>query len=125
MTMNDTALNVAFLGSGFLLVALAIPLIRRKIPPNRLYGFRTPSTLNDERIWYEVNARTGVDLLVTGVGLLLLSLLHALNLFSVNTFVLASLACLSLGVLWSVIHGFAVIRRMKDARRRHGPRHLS
>lgn len=111
--MGDIVLSGVFVATGVLLVALAVPLIRRRVRPNGLYGFRTPSTLNDERIWYEVNAATGVDLLATGIGLLLFCVVHALGRFSAVALTLASVAWLTLGALWSVIHGFAVINRMK------------
>ncbi len=33
----------------------ALPLILALIPPNRIYGVRTPETLNDPQLWYQVN----------------------------------------------------------------------
>jgi hypothetical protein len=48
--------------SGPLLVLLAIPLWGRRVPPNRFYGVRTRTTLSDEALWYEINARSGRDL---------------------------------------------------------------
>ena len=35
---------------------ISIPLILRKIPRNPVYGYRTPATLGDDKIWYEANA---------------------------------------------------------------------
>jgi uncharacterized membrane protein len=116
--MGDTIVSVVFVAIGVLFVAMAVPLIRRKIRPNRLYGFRTPSTLNDERIWYEVNATTGVDLLATGVGLLIVNVAHALGLFSARAVVVVSALWLTVGALWSLVHGFAVINRMKQTQER-------
>ena len=52
--------------SAVLLIALAIPLWMRRVPPNRFYGVRTRATLADEATWYDVNARSGRDLLVSG-----------------------------------------------------------
>ena len=43
-------LTIATTGTGLVFVAIAIPLIRRRIPPNRLYGLRVPATFVDE--WY-------------------------------------------------------------------------
>jgi hypothetical protein len=54
----------AFLG--LLLAGLAIPLIRKVVPPNRWYGFRIPLTLQDRQIWYTVNAWAGRRLLILG-----------------------------------------------------------
>ena len=55
-----------FAGSGLLFVFLAIPLIRRRVRPNGLYGLRVPATFADEWVWYEANARTGWDLVWLG-----------------------------------------------------------
>ena len=33
------------------LIALSIPLIPGKVPPNGLYGFRTPKTLSSRDVW--------------------------------------------------------------------------
>jgi uncharacterized membrane protein len=60
---------------GLLMVALAVPLIKRKVKPNGLYGFRVPQTLNDPLVWYAVNAHFGRRLLVTGVATPLAALL--------------------------------------------------
>lgn len=43
---------------------LSVPLILRKIPPNRFYGFRTRATLSGPDVWYPVNAFSGWALLV-------------------------------------------------------------
>jgi uncharacterized membrane protein len=56
--------------SAVLLILFAVPLWMRMVPPNRFYGVRTRATLDDEQRWYAVNARTGLDLLLSGVVLL-------------------------------------------------------
>jgi membrane-associated PAP2 superfamily phosphatase len=58
--------------SGILLLALAIPLWLRRVPPNILYGVRFRSTLANDDAWYEVNARGGRNLVVIAIGYLLL-----------------------------------------------------
>ena len=58
-------------GSGIALVAAGLPLARRRVPPNALYGVRLPSTMRDEEAWYEVNERAGRDLIAIGAGFLL------------------------------------------------------
>lgn len=42
-------------------------MILRRVKPNRFYGFRTPKTLSDERIWYEANEYAGKLLLAMGL----------------------------------------------------------
>src|SRR5262245_24694969 len=79
-------LTALFTATGVLLVALAIPLIQRRVQPNYLYGLRVPATFADEWVWYEANAASGRDLLVLGVALiaaaLILPLAPGINLAS-------------------------------------------
>ena len=42
-----------------IIAIIAIPLILKIVPPNRLYGFRTRQTLSDLGIWYRANAFLG------------------------------------------------------------------
>jgi uncharacterized membrane protein len=58
--------------SGLLLIAAGIPMWLRRVPPNALYGVRLHSTLSDDRIWYEINARCGRNLVGIGAGYLVL-----------------------------------------------------
>jgi uncharacterized membrane protein len=46
---------------------LSLPLIFRKVPPNRVYGYRTRATLSDEALWYTVNAYFGLRFLVASL----------------------------------------------------------
>jgi uncharacterized membrane protein len=61
-------LLVFYIGAGLLLALLSIPLIQRRIPPNGLYGFRVPKTMDNPGIWYDANAYAGKWLLLTGIA---------------------------------------------------------
>lgn len=37
-------------------IGISIPLIQKRVPPNRWYGFRTSKTLRSAEIWYPANA---------------------------------------------------------------------
>lgn len=52
------AINVLF-------AALCIPLIRREVPINSIYGFRFPVAMKSEEAWYRVNSFGGKSLAVT------------------------------------------------------------
>ncbi len=52
-------------------IAISIPLLLRKIPPNVLYGFRTRKTLSDRAVWYEANYLGALDLILASVAALL------------------------------------------------------
>ena len=67
-------LTSALVASGVVLVGAGLPLMRRRVPPNRWYGVRLSSTLADERMWYAVNERSGRDLLILGTTVVFLAL---------------------------------------------------
>src|SRR5688572_8540710 len=67
--------TLLFAAVGLLLVAGAVPLLRRRVRPNGWYGLRTPATFADEAVWYEANAGSGRDLLLLGLLVLSLALL--------------------------------------------------
>jgi uncharacterized membrane protein len=46
------------------LVVLAVPLAFGMVPPNGLYGFRTPKTLASRDIWYPANRFAGWLMLI-------------------------------------------------------------
>src|SRR5262245_12303295 len=53
-------------GIGLLTVLIAMPLVLRKVPPNRVVGIRVPKALVSEHNWYEINAYGGKLLLAYG-----------------------------------------------------------
>lgn len=57
-----------FLGCGLLTMAIARPLILRRVPPNRIYGVRFSATYADEWVWYEANEASGRDLTKWGAA---------------------------------------------------------
>jgi uncharacterized membrane protein len=61
------------LAVGVLVILVAIPLAKRRIPPNRWYGFRVPATFADREVWFETNAQAGRDLIYLGLLLVLVA----------------------------------------------------
>jgi len=45
----------------------SIPLILAVVPPNSVYGFRTPRTLADRELWFRANRFAGGALFVASV----------------------------------------------------------
>jgi hypothetical protein len=79
-----------------LFALIALPLALRKIPRNGAYGFRTPTTLSDDFIWYEANAHFGRGLLVSSlVSSLAILVLYNLPGLSAEHFLKASIAALA------------------------------
>jgi uncharacterized membrane protein len=88
---------VTFVGTGLMLIGVAIPLIERRIKPNPFYGFRVRATLENPELWYDVNAYGGRHLLVGGfITSLAALLLFLIPDLSPNTY---SLMCGSISVL--------------------------
>ncbi len=50
---------ILFLVSGLLILALSIPLIRRRIPMNHYYGFRVEAAFASKDRWYAINEYSG------------------------------------------------------------------
>jgi uncharacterized membrane protein len=112
--MNPVTVTLLHGLTGLLFVGLSIPLICGRIPPNRFYGFRTPKTLSDPKIWYEANRIMGNDLFLAGAVLTLSSIAMLLiardwTVEHVTLTLLLILIFSMVGVAW---HGFSVLRRM-------------
>ncbi len=58
-----------FTGSGLLMILVALPLVKRRVPMNRWYGVRIPAAFESPERWYEVNEYGG-RLLARWAGLL-------------------------------------------------------
>ena len=68
MTGFMTFILLVHVSAGLLMAALAVPLMRRKVGPNALYGFRVRRTLDDPRVWYDANAFAGRCFFRSGIG---------------------------------------------------------
>ena len=110
MTVHEKAL-VTVLACQALFALIALPLALRKVKPNPVYGFRTRSTLGDEALWYEVNARFGgVQLVASALGAV-----AALLLFRPGLLPAGVVLPVSLGVLIApaVAAGLAAAARLR------------
>lgn len=61
----------AFVVVGLLFIGISIPLILRRVPPNRVYGFRVSKTLENSDIWYDANECSGKWLAGAGAVIVL------------------------------------------------------
>jgi hypothetical protein len=52
---------------GPILILVSIPLLLRWVPRNRFYGFRIPSTLRSDSVWYDANALCARHMITLGV----------------------------------------------------------
>ena len=62
MNPIQAVLALGTLVTGVVLIAISIPLIRRRIGPNRWYGFRITKTFQSNELWYDINEYGGRQL---------------------------------------------------------------
>ena len=111
-------LTLLFIATGALMVALAIPLMRRRVKPNSLYGLRIPATFADEWVWYEANARSGRDLLILGCVLIVTPLfLSLMPGVTADLLALVSAAVAVIGAVACAIVGWRRANRLLESRR--------
>ena len=89
---------VLYVLSGILLIAVALPLLFGKIPPNPFYGFRLSPALEDASIWYPTNRHSAKWLILSGVS----TVVSAVALYFVPWLTIDAYA-------WSCLAVFAVV----------------
>jgi hypothetical protein len=101
--------------SGLLLAGLSVPLILGKIPPNGLYGFRIPATMENPQLWYKVNTYSGKRLLIVGLGTSIASIIlyYTVN-SSVDAYALSCLGIFLALFLWAIITSFLYLRSIQQ-----------
>lgn len=112
--MNDLLfLAVLYIVAGLILVAISIPLIQHRIKPNPWYGFRTPTTLKNEMVWYEVNAHSGKRLLVAGIVVMIAALVFALipNL-TIDTYAILVSLVLGISITIGLLQSFRYLSQI-------------
>ena len=102
-----------FIALGLLFVILGLPMALRRVPRNRFYGFRTPATLADDRVWYPANARSGVDLVVLGGLLVLTGTALLVARASAETQGLVGGVPVLIGAVAVTVRGLLHVRRLK------------
>lgn len=110
---NVARMTVLFTLTGLLLIALALPLMRRAVRPNALYRLRVAATFADERVWYDANAATGRDFTILGVVQVALALF--VRGVSENVYVAVNVGLLLAGVIAVAIIGTRRANRMLES----------
>ncbi|MGC8968737.1 SdpI family protein [Thermus sp.] len=96
MRESIMALAVSVFFLGVLLIGLSVPAVQGKVPPNSIYGFRTPKTLSDPDIWYTANRFAGKVSIAVGFVMIVLGgvllLLYRYTNLDPNILILLGLA---------------------------------
>ena len=107
---------ISFIFVGAILILLGIPLLLGKIKPNWLYGFRLPSIVRNEDIWYKINKQVGRDLIIAGVviiiGMFILLILK--SYFTINQLIIISLLLVNIPLIIAIIRGLVLLKKLKN-----------
>ncbi len=99
--------------TALLLAALAWPLARGSVGPNRWYGVRLPETLADPEVWYSVNRFFGRRMVVISLQVAAAALVLALVPgIDMAFYVLLLSGMLSLGALIAAVQAMLLARRL-------------
>jgi uncharacterized membrane protein len=94
--------------------AIAVPLVFDLIPPNGLYGFRTPKTMSSPEIWYAANRASGLYLIAAAAIALVVNKLlrdHSPDL-SREDLVFRMGMVVTVSLLAAVLASFLKLRRL-------------
>ena len=98
---------------GIMLAVLSIPPTLGWVPRNRLYGFRVPATLRSDTVWYSINRRFGIEVMVVGIALAALAAsLDAMGLDTPAGRAVAIIATLA-SLLTTTVRGWRAANRME------------
>src|SRR5512141_3371030 len=106
-------LLVYYLAGGGILTLLSLPLLFGKIPPNGLYGFRVPATLQDPAVWYKINRYAARRLLAAGLAIILAALgLYFVPGLSVDGYALGCLGVFVLVFIPGLMQSFRYLQKV-------------
>ena len=106
-----TFILILYVSLGLLSAALAVPLMRRKIAPNSLYGFRVRRTLEDPKVWYDANAYAGRCLFGFGTAIACLAL-YLIPTIDPVVYAVACLMIVLVGLAVSLILSFRFLGQL-------------
>ena len=61
---------------GILFILISIPLMTKKVPMNKLYGFRIPKSFMSDENWYKINHYGGKQFIQWSVLLIFIGILY-------------------------------------------------
>jgi len=103
---GDTETQIFLLMVCAVIFVLCLPLVFKLVPPNRIYGFRTPKTLSSPDIWYRANVFAGYALMLAAVvTALIISCVPQVSELSVAVVLVVLVLC-------ATVASFAYVKRI-------------
>ena len=111
-----TLIAILFTLSGVMLAALGVPMLLGRVPPNSLYGFRTPATVGEPALWYPANRYAGRRMIEAGLVLALASAALAFLGLSVDGYTLAGTGVLINALSVVIIRSLCFLKHLQASR---------
>jgi hypothetical protein len=109
---------------GLFIALLAVPLIRRRVGPNWLYGLRVRATFADESVWYDANERSGRTLFALGAATIAFGIGNMVVAEAISQpYFLAGILALVVGTIACAIDGWRYANRLLRERAGSDPGH--
>ena len=105
-----------FVIAGIVIALLGVPMFKRLVPPNYIYGLRVSATLADKLIWYEANARIGRDAIIVGIAIAVLAILLFIARAPETITAWINVAFLLVAVLGMAFNGWRFANRLSRQR---------
>lgn len=120
MNARQIVLLATYLLTSVVLVGCGIPLFRRRVRPNKLFGLRTKLTMSDDEIWFAANQVAGRWLIITGIGTAASAAAGILAGMNETESAMLATGAMLTGISLCVIASLAEQRRIVEERDRVG-----
>jgi uncharacterized membrane protein len=109
-------LIIVFIIVGMVEIILGLPLLFNKIKPNWLYGFRLPSTVSNEKIWYKVNHFFGRDMIISGIIVIQMSFIFMLFNFNllITEILIILIAVLNISLVTIIVRAYLFLKTIRS-----------
>ncbi len=107
--MGSTGVYLVSFAAPAIVALVSLPMMLGKVPPNGLYGFRTPKTLSSREIWYPANRQSGFYMFWCSlIALAINAILVLMRSFNEESLLIAAtvsvMGCLTVAVVLSFIY---------------------
>jgi hypothetical protein len=89
----NITLGVSNMVLATLTMLISIPLIKGRVPINKIYGFRIRKAFESEELWYKINAYGGRQLLLWSIPLLMVGITALYIRLEGNDALILTVAC--------------------------------
>ena len=105
------ALNVMV---AVLVIGVSLPLLLKKIPPNRWYGARFKRAFASESLWYDINAFSAKWMIVWSCAILVVGALAVTVSFRETILTMIALAACPLLLIVPAIQAYLYSKRLSN-----------